>query len=96
MCIRDRCLINHKEKSYFIHAAYCLHEIGKTKAALRQLLNGPVTLIKDPLYHYNLACYHAVLGELDQAKACYEQSILLDPDLKKTALEDKDLQSLFK
>lgn len=88
--------INQKEKSYFVHAAYCLHETGDTLAALRHLLSGPKALNADPLYHYNLACYHAVLGNLKDARTCLKKSFQLDPELEKTAPEDKDLQPLYK
>lgn len=91
----ELCLINAKEKSYFIHAAFCLHETGDTLAALRQLLQGPKVLLSDPLYHYNLACYHAVLGNLADARNCLDESFQLDPDLEKTAKDDNDLRNLF-
>lgn len=92
---QELCDINGKEKSYFIHAAFCLHETGDTLAALRQLLSGPKLLLADPLYHYNLACYHAVLGNLTDARVCLDKSFKLDPELEKTAPVDDDLKSLF-
>ena len=92
---QELCKINPKEKTYFIHAAFCLHETGETPVALRQLLSGPKALNSDPLYHYNLACYHAVLGNLKDAHTCLKESFKLDPDLEKTAPQDKDLISLF-
>ncbi len=95
MTAQELCKIDGKEKSYFIHAAFCLHETGDTLTALRQLLSGPKSLLADPLYHYNLACYHAVLGNLSDAKKCLDKSFKLDPELEKTAPEDDDLKSLF-
>jgi len=92
---KELCHINPKEKSYFIHAAFCLHETGDTLAALRQLLAGPKALLEDPLYHYNLACYHAVLENLTDAKSCLTQAFKLDPELKKTAPFDDDLKNLY-
>lgn len=92
---RELCKINIKEKSYFIHAAFCLHEIGNTLEALRQLLMGPPVLLGDPLYHYNLACYHSVLGNLKDAQGCLNQAFKLDPDLEELAPKDKDLKPLF-
>ena len=91
----ELCAINSKDKSYFIHAAFCLHETGDTLDALRQLLAGPKTLLKDPLYYYNLACYHAVLGNLKDAQKCLDKSFKLDPELENTAQDDDDLKSLF-
>lgn len=92
---QDLCKANAKEKSYFIHAAFCLHESGDTLAALLQLLAGPKSLLKDSLYHYNLACYHSVLGNLTDARSCLDKSFKLDPDLQMTAEDDVDLKNLF-
>lgn len=92
---QDLCKINAKEKSYFIHAAFCLHESGDTLAALRQLLAGPKSLLTDPLYHYNLACYHSVLGNLTDARSYLDRSFKLDPELAQTAADDVDLKNLF-
>jgi predicted Zn-dependent protease len=92
---QELCKINQTEKAYFIHAAFCLHENGDTLAALRLLLSGPKSLNSDPLYHYNLACYHAVLGNLTDARTCLKKSFKLDPELENTAPQDKDLRSLF-
>src|SRR5262245_809811 len=44
-------------ESYFVHAAYCLHELKRTKEAREILLLGPDSLMDEPLFHYNLACY---------------------------------------
>ncbi len=92
---QELCTANENEKSYFIHAAFCLHETGDTLAALLQLLAGPKSLQADSLYHYNLACYHSVLGNLADARTCLDKSFKLDPDLEKTAADDVDLKNLF-
>lgn len=93
---QELCQINKKEKSYFIHAAFCLHETGETLAALRQLLAGPESLTTDPLYYYNLACYQASLGNLKDARVCLDKSFELDPELEITAQDDQDLKDLHK
>lgn len=92
---QELCMINGKNKSYFIHAAYCLHEAGETLPALRILLSGPKSLFEDSLFHYNLACYQAVLGNLNEARSCLEIAFKYDPELEKTAPDDDDLKSLF-
>lgn len=91
---RHLCEISPNEKSYFIHAAFCLHETAETGAALSHLISGPPSLEKDPLYHYNLGCYHAVLGNKQDAINCLDVAFTLDPELKKTAAEDDDLRNL--
>src|SRR5260370_35766490 len=63
------CELFPTESYGFIHAAFCLHEFGQTAQAKEKLLGGPPSLLDEPIYYYNLGCYEAVLGNLDQAKA---------------------------
>lgn len=88
------CKKDDSENSYFIHAAFCLHESGDTKAALNFLMDGPKPLRKEPLFHYNLACYHAMLDQPVSAMKFLKKSFKLDPDLVKVAEKDKDLEGL--
>lgn len=83
------------EKSIgFIHTAFCLHELGKTEEARTLLLSGPETLHGEPVFHYNLACYECVLGNLDLARAHLEKSIVLDKKFRDYAETDPDLKAL--
>ena len=88
------CLREPKEPRFFIHAAYCLHETGDTEAARNWLLTGPSCLIEDPLFHYNLACYHAVLGEQKQARSHLRRAFSMDESLRRRARQDADLATL--
>lgn len=88
------CLKEPKEARFFIHAAYCLHETGDTLAARDWLLRGPATLIEDPLFHYNIACYLAVLGDCKRAETHLERAFEMDASLRETAQEDTDLEAL--
>ena len=82
------------KKSYFLHAAYCLHETGDTLAAKKFLMAGPKSLLQDGLFHYNMGCYSAVLGDPEEAKRYVDVAIELDPKLEETASEDPDLLGL--
>lgn len=44
---------------------------------------------------YNLACYKAVLGDVDEAKTLLAQSVRLDSSLRSHSLDDPDLQPLW-
>lgn len=88
------CLREPKEARFFIHAAYCLHETGDTLAARNWLLTGPPTLIEDPLFHYNIACYHAVLGERRQARSHLRRAFSMNGALREMARRDRDLEGL--
>lgn len=78
----------------FIHTAFCLHELGRSNEAKSVLLSGPAELIDEPTYHYNLACYECVLGNLETAQAHLETSIFLDKNLRHFAKHDPDLKAL--
>ena len=78
----------------FIHAAFCLHELGKTGEARQVLLGGPSALLREPTYHYNLGCYEAVLGNHDAAVEYLRASFSMDPHFRDIAKRDPDLQVL--
>jgi len=78
----------------FIHAAYCLHEMGQTREAKDLLLEGPAELVNDATYHYNLACYECALGNLETARAYLKASLTMDKNLREYAKSDPDLKPL--
>ena len=88
------CEAEPEEPGGFIHAAYCLHEMGRTQEALDVLGRGPAALRSKPVYYYNLACYHAKLGQRDKALALARQSFEMDGSLRAVARKDPDLDCL--
>jgi tetratricopeptide (TPR) repeat protein len=82
------------EPGGFIHAAFCLHELGRTAEALDFLGRGPATLRTKPVYYYNMGCYHAKLGQLDKALRYLGQSFEMDGTLRRHARKDPDLANL--
>lgn len=88
------CLKVPDSAEYFLQASFCLHETGDTLAARDWLLRGPKELIKKPLFHYNLACYLAVLGEHKRARSHLRRAFLLDRSLREAASKDVDLATL--
>jgi tetratricopeptide (TPR) repeat protein len=78
----------------YIHAAFCLHELGRTDEARTVLLSGPESLHTDATYHYNLACYECILGNVDLARAHLDRSVQLDKKFKNYAKTDPDLAGL--
>lgn len=81
--------------AFFIHTAFCLHELGRTGEAHLLLVSGPASLQKEALYHYNMACYLTVLGRAKEAGPCLTRAFHLDPALRKFARSDRDLKSLW-
>jgi predicted Zn-dependent protease len=91
---RKLCRADPEAASGFIHTAFCLHELGRTGDAKTVLLEGPTSLLKEPTYHYNLACYEAKLGNLAEAHAHLQTSFSLDRKFREFAKADPDLEPI--
>ncbi|HST29418.1 MAG TPA: hypothetical protein VLK27_01105 [Chthoniobacterales bacterium] len=78
----------------FLHAGFCLHELGKTLQAKKLLLKGPVSLLREPIYYYNMGCYDALLGNSKSAQVHLLTSFKMDPSFRDIAKKDPDLQSV--
>jgi predicted Zn-dependent protease len=88
------CRVASEKTSGFIHAAFCLHELGRTMEAREVLLSGPDGLHSEPVFHYNLACYECALGNLDVARLHLDKSFALDKKYREYAKSDPDLAAL--
>lgn len=88
------CALEPDEAGGFIHAAYCLHELGRTTEALDLLAQGPAILRTKAVYYYNLGCYLACLGEDEKALDLLKQSFEMDGRLRSDARKDPDLVKL--
>jgi len=75
----------------YIHGAFALHELGRTREARDFLQKGPEALRKDPTFHYNIGCYEAVLGNRDAALQSLRESFALDGAYRNFARRDPDL-----
>lgn len=91
VCARLRRLCPECTTGY-IHGAFCLHEMNRTLEAKQLLLTGPSSLLREPTYHYNLGCYDAVLGNLDEATRHLEASFEMDKKFREIAKYDPDLK----
>ena len=80
----------------YIHGAFCLHENGRTAEARDLLLSAPAILEDEATYFYNLACYSAVLGDINAARDYAQTSFAMDEKFREIARLDPDLLSLHK
>ncbi len=78
----------------YLLTAFCLHELERTEDARAVLLGAPVQINDEPSYHYNLACYESVLGNLSEASKHLLRSIELNADFKRLSETDPDLRNL--
>jgi predicted Zn-dependent protease len=91
---RRMCLQRWNRPAVYIHTAYALHELGRTAEAQSTLQDGPECLRTDPLFHYNMACYLAVSGNLTDAEVCLRTAFTMDGKLRLHARRDPDLKEL--
>ena len=59
------------------------------------LLAAMVRFPKEAAISFNLACYAAQMGDLDDARDCLRHAVASDEGLKQKALEDPDLAPLW-
>lgn len=78
----------------YIHGAFCLHELGHTREAKDLLLSGPAALLREATYYYNLGCYDAVLGNLEEAQHALQISFKMDDKFREIAKYDPDLKNV--
>jgi predicted Zn-dependent protease len=80
----------------FIHYAYSLHELKRTKEAYGVLIP-VVDKFSEPTIRYNLACYSCQLGRLKEAEQWLKTAIDLagKKDIQQMALHDLDLKPLW-
>jgi tetratricopeptide (TPR) repeat protein len=80
----------------WIQRSFALHELKRTQEAFDQLL--PVTEMFPKVWTipYNLACYCAQLGRLDESQAWFKNAMASDEHtVKGVALDDPDLKPLW-
>ncbi len=65
------------------------------KDARAVLLEAVQRLPSCALIHYNLACYAALLGDRQEAKARLSRAFALDYNLREMTLEDPDLAAIL-
>jgi predicted Zn-dependent protease len=81
----------------WIHCAYALHEMKRTKEAWDVLLPVADKFSDQWVIRYNLACYAAQLGDLTGARQWLEKTFEVADrgEIKLMALDDKDLEPLW-
>lgn len=84
----DLCAIYPENLNNHLRAAYCLHELQRTAEARERLLGGPAELRRLSLYHLNLACYEAELGNLQAAKMSIRAGYRLDRQRRRREMSD--------
>lgn len=74
------------------HATRRCRSIGEAAAHLAEAM---ALHPQEPMIPFNLACYAAQTGRLDDARLCLARAISLDPDTRQMAHNDPDLEPLW-
>ena len=78
---------------------FCMRAFACTSSAKRRkqrnlLITGPLALLKEPIYYYNMGCYEALLGNVHDAEANLQISFKMDSSFRDLAKKDPDLKAL--
>ena len=79
-----------------VHAAVALYRLGRTQEAKERSLSLAARFPKDWSVPYNLACYCAQLGEIEEAQEWFKAAMALDENtVKRMGIDDPDLEPLW-
>ncbi len=97
MQVAAKKLANHDpdEVQWSISLAYATRRAESIAAAKVILLEAVERHPKEPMIHYNLACYECQLGDVEVAVARLQYVFQLEPRFRPMALEDEDLVAVW-
>ena len=88
--------LDPKRADAWIHRSFALHELKRTQEAYDQLLPVAMKFRKEWTIPYNLACYCAQLGWLEECEKWFKQAMAIDEHtVKREAIDDPDLKPLW-
>lgn len=80
----------------WVHRSFALHELKRTQEAFDQLLPVADRFPKVWTVPYNLSCYCAQLGRLEECQEWLKKAMAIDDHtVKRTAIGDPDLKPLW-
>ena len=80
----------------WIHRSFALHELGRPGAAFDQLLPVANKFPKEWLIPYNLACYCAQTGRLEECEEGFKRAMAIDEQgVKRAGIDDPDLKPFW-
>lgn len=91
---RKLCRVSPECGAGYLHAGFCLNQLGRTAEARKILLQGPSALRQEPIFYYNMGCYEALLGNLHDAQKHLQISFQMDASFRTIAKSDPDLKTV--
>jgi hypothetical protein len=88
---------NHRHVQAWVSLGCAIRRIKDVAAARDTLLEAQQILGFDhAIIHFNLACYHCLVGQIDEAKDRLADACRLEVGFKSAALDDPDLKAMWK
>lgn len=85
-----------KQPEGWISRSFALHELQRTQEAHDHLLPAAEKFPKLWTVPYNLACYCAQLGKLEESKKWFQRAMTInEKEVQRAAIDDPDLQPLW-
>jgi len=84
------------EPVYWTNLAWAVRRLDTLVAARDILVEAVERFPGDAMSHFNLGCYSCQLGDIEQAKMRVGKAIELDAKFKLLAIDDPDLESLWR
>ena len=75
--------------------SFAMHEAGHTQEAYDSLVSVRAKFSGEYLLHYNLGCYLARLGRLEEARGSLRAAFGLNSEMRANAIKDPDLKPLW-
>jgi Tfp pilus assembly protein PilF len=83
------------DPQHWIWLAYAIRRTNNIPAAVTILLRALESHPTGGMIHFNLACYAAQTGKIEEAKERLREAIRLAPETRLLALDDPDLEPLW-
>lgn len=86
--------MNPRDAGIWINLAYIRRRTHSLDAAVDTLQHAFAANPKEPLAHFNMACYRAVQNRAAEALELLQSALHLDPKLREVAQAEPDLEKL--
>lgn len=90
------CRLKVTDTDRFIVWGCCLYELGRIADCREALIQAHPRAREHGLWNFHLACYEAILGNVDEARKLIRKSLILDPALTGMAQRNENLAPLLK
>ena len=93
---RELVSLDPAQERGWIGWAFALRELGRVAEAKAVLFEAePRHGATSAVLHYNLGCYHCLLGEMSEARSRLKRAFRMHPPFQTEAGEDPDLAALW-